>query len=206
MSSSITDSKELLMVSLTRFYAQKSNMTKILPILQGKADVSLRLIDWFITNYAKKHSTIITHVKQNNIIHFNVYLSYRSQLKAYSKHLFDPFRRRDRITFFYERDKAIDTTIAQLNVFRWLLLNNILEYIDDHKKEIEEDMIKTQKRPAAAAAPTPATAASRPTSPSRPAATATTAAVTKQKKRVELSRAKLKNMNTFAGALKLNFE
>lgn len=142
----ITNSKDLLMLSLSKFYHVKSNISKIIPIVDGGSPLSLRLIDWFVTNYAKKHNTVITKQKQNNIIHFNVYLSYRSQLKAYSKQQFDPFRRRDRITFVYDENaKGIETTIGQLNFFRWILQNDILEYIALNIEDIEKDMIKTQK-------------------------------------------------------------
>lgn len=142
----ITNSKDLLMVSLSKFYNTKSNISKVIPIIEGQYHISLRLIDWFVTNYSKKHNTVITKEKHNNIIHFNVYLSYRSQLKAYSKQQFDPFRRRDRITFIYDDDnKSIETTIGQLNFFRWVLQNDILEYINTNLTEIESDMISTQK-------------------------------------------------------------
>ena len=75
----------------------------------------------------------------------NVYLSYRSQLKSYSKTYFDPFRRRERIKFSYDDRKSIETTIGQLNMFRWILQSDILEYVSDHKKDIEKDMILTQR-------------------------------------------------------------
>ena len=177
----MTNPKDLLMVSLGRFYSSSNNMQQILPIIQGTSDVSLRLLDWFVTNYSKKYSTIITRVDPtNNVIHFNVYLSYRSQLKAYSKQNFDPFRRRERIKFYYQKDKVIETTIGQLNFFRWIVQNNILEYVKSHIKDIEDDMINTQKT---AALP--------------PAAL--------QKKRLELSQSKLKNMNMFEGTRTISF-
>lgn len=140
--SKIINSKDLLMVSLSKFYNNKTNINKILPIINGDANnkVSLRLIDWFVTNYSKKHNVII-----NRTSHFNVYLSYRSQLKAYSKQLFDPFRRRDRITFVYDTDKSIETTIGQLNMFRWILQNDILDYINKHLEDIESDMLTVQR-------------------------------------------------------------
>lgn len=141
----ITNPKDLLMISLSRFYNSKTNINKIVPIIEGTSTISLRLIDWFVTNYSKKHNTVITKEKQNNIIHFNVYLSYRSQLKAYSKQQFDPFRRRDRISFIYDDNKSIETTIGQLNFFRWVLQNDILDHILFHLDKIENDMIKTQK-------------------------------------------------------------
>lgn len=141
----ITNSKDLLMISLSKFYNIKSNINKIIPIIEGTSKTSLRLIDWFVTNYSKKYNTVITKSKQNNVLHFNVYLSYRSQLKAYSKQQFDPFRRRDRISFVYDDNKSLETTIGQLNFFRWILQNDILEYIVSNIEEIENDMVKTQK-------------------------------------------------------------
>ena len=175
-------SKDLLMVSLSKFYSNKANIHKILPIVTGKSDISLRLLDWFVTNYSKKSSTIITHINsENNIVHFNVYLSYRSQLKAYSKQQFDPFRRRDRITFYYEKEKCLETTIGQLNFFKWVIQNNILDYIEKKKEEIENDMITVQKKNGVEI-------------PS-----------TTGKKRLELSKSFLKNMNTFSGSRIINF-
>jgi hypothetical protein len=136
---------DMLLLSLGKFYNDKSNIKKLLNIIDGSYSVSLRLIDWFVTNYSKKNNTIIMRNVNNDVIHFNVYLSYRSQLKAYSKQQFDPFRRRDRMNFFYDRDKFIETTIGQLNFFRWVIINNILEYIEENNKLIDDDMIKTQK-------------------------------------------------------------
>jgi hypothetical protein len=148
-SSKVTGSKQndLLMQSLSKFYSTKNNVHKIIPIINGESDISLRLIDWFITNYSKKNQTIITKkLANNNVIHLNVYLSYRSQLKSYSKTYFDPFRRRDRIKFYYDDRKGIlETTIGQLNMFRWILQSDILEYVTEYKKDIEQDMIQTQK-------------------------------------------------------------
>ncbi len=143
----ITDSRDLLMISLSKFYSQKKNIEKLVLIIDPKSapeknKISLRLVDWFITNYSKKYNIVIP--KQGSC--FNVYLNYRSQLKAYSKQLFDPFRRRDRITFVYDVDKSIETTIGQLNMFRWILQNNILEYIQNNLEKIENDMITCQKQ------------------------------------------------------------
>jgi hypothetical protein len=132
-------SKDLLMTSLSKFYSVKSNIEAIIPIINGKSNISLRLLDWFVTNYSKKTYTIVG----KNI---NVYLSYRSQLKAYSKQQFDPFRRRDRITFFYDADNSIETTIGQLNFFKWILQNEILDYIIANLKDIEADMFAVPKK------------------------------------------------------------
>ena len=71
------------------------------------------------------------------------------KLKAYSKKNFDPFCRWDRISIPYENGTHIETTIGQLNFFKWTLENNIIQYIEDNYEEIENDMNKrnsTSKR------------------------------------------------------------
>lgn len=195
----IINSKDLLMVSLSNFYNNKSNINKILPIINPSNNnrVSLRLIDWFVTNYSKKNNTIISKKKDNNVIHFNVYLSYRSQLKAFSKQLFDSFRRRDRITFFYDVEKSIETTIGQLNMFRWILQNDILEYIQNNLEDIEADMIKTQKDNQ-----------NKRDENLKVKAVQTENGIVyqKRKKRNQLSKSSTKNMNLFTGKRVIKFD
>ena len=193
----IINSKDLLMVSLSTFYNDKININKIIHIISptGNNRISLRLIDWFVTNYSKKNNTIITKKKDNTVIHFNVYLSYRSQLKAYSKQLFDSFRRRDRITFFYDVDKSIETTIGQLNMFRWILQNDILDYIQSHLEDIENDMIKTQKDNQ-----------NKRDEKIKAVQTENGIVYQKRKKRNQLSKSSTKNMNLFSGQRIIKFD
>lgn len=58
---------------------------------------------------------------------FIVYLNYKSQLKAFSKKLFDPFCRRERIQFQIGTQEPFVTTVGQLNFFRWAFEKNILD-------------------------------------------------------------------------------
>jgi hypothetical protein len=204
-SSKIINSKDLLMISLSKFYSQKNNINKILAIIEPSLSVkpenriSLRLIDWFVTNYSKKNNTIITKEKNNNVIHFNVYLSYRSQLKAYSKQLFDPFRRRDRITFYFDTDKSIETTIGQLNMFRWILQNDILDYIHNNIDFIEKDMVSTQK--------TNMIKKNNDDNIKVKAIQTDNGVVyQKRKKRNQLSKSSVKNMNLFSGQRVIKFD
>jgi hypothetical protein len=194
----ITNSKDLLMLSLSKFY-NKTTINRILPIIEGESNISLRLIDWFVTNYSKKYNTVITKEKQNNVIHFNVYLSYRSQLKAYSKQLFDPFRRRDRITFFYDKESSIETTIGQLNFFRWIVQNDILEYIVNNLRAIEADMINIQKE-------NQNKKNSDENMKVKVVHTDHGIVVQKRKKRIQLSKSSVKNMNLTNGQRKIEFE
>ena len=123
------------MNSLTKYY-NDSNISRILPIITGKSYISLRIIDWFVTNYSKKNN--ISYFMNNK--QFIVFLNYKSQLKAYTKKQFDPFCRRNRIEFYYKSNSCFTTTVGQLNFFRWAISNNILDYIEKNVEEIEKDM------------------------------------------------------------------
>ena len=105
-------------------------------LLKGTSDVSLRLIDWFVTNYSKAHSTSYILNGQE----FVVYMNYKNQLKAYSKKLFDPFCRRERISFQIPGHEAFLTTVGKLNFFRWAIEKGILDYIKGHQTEVEKEM------------------------------------------------------------------
>ena len=80
-----TTKQDLLMDSLKEFYSINDNLNKLLDILKNKSNISLRIIDWYVTNYSKKNNCNYTLVKDNKSIKFNVYINYKLQLKGYSK-------------------------------------------------------------------------------------------------------------------------
>jgi len=133
---------DLLMKSLSKFYANEANISILLPIVQGTSKISLRVLDWFVTNYCKKNNIILTNKFGNNII---VHMDYKNQLKAYAKIYFDPFCRRDRINFIYGKGNELLTTVGQLNFFRWAIENNIIEYTVSNMEIIEKDMNSSLK-------------------------------------------------------------
>jgi hypothetical protein len=138
----------VLLNSLKEFYENKENKNHLFDILNNTNNISLRIIDWFVTNYSKKNNTsylinnkelIINDDNSENAKQFNVYYSYKAQLKSYSKKQFDPFCRRNRIEFTIDGENII-STIGQLNFFKWAINNLILNYIKINYKDIEEDM------------------------------------------------------------------
>ena len=141
----VNTKKDLLMESLTIFYRNKLNLDVFLPIINGESKISLRLLDWFVTNYSKKNNINYLLKKKNKNINFIVYLDYKAQLKAYSKKQFDPFCRRERISLLDNDDKEIITTVGQLNFFRWAIDNKILSYINENFEYIEQDMTNSLK-------------------------------------------------------------
>lgn len=133
--------QELIVNSLQRFYAARQDLDSVFEMLQGTSEISLRVIDWFVTNYSKTHST--SYLLNGSA--FLVYRDYKSQLKAYSKKLFDPFCRRERIYFQLPNRPAFLTTVAKLNFFRWALEKDIFSYIKAHQEEIEKEMNTSTK-------------------------------------------------------------
>ena len=147
----------LLLDSLMEYYSNNINI--LTNIFTQKNTLSLRILDWLVTNYSKKNNIIYTiRDKCGNNINFNIYLEYKNQLKAYSKKYFDPFCRRDRIVIntenltwsLYDDSKKsykneIVTTVGQLNFFKWLIENNVLNYAIENIIAIDKDMGETLK-------------------------------------------------------------
>jgi hypothetical protein len=148
--STYTTQNDLLLKNLMNFYKTdidgcynpNNNLDKMLRIITGDSKISLRIVDWFATNYAKKYYTLydIEQSDDNIARRFKVYNDYKLKLKAYSKTRFDPFCRWDRISIPYTNGKFIETTIGQLNFFKWALENKVVEYIEQNYDVIEKDM------------------------------------------------------------------
>jgi hypothetical protein len=143
-SSSYTTQNDLLLKNLMVFYntTNNDNLDNMLRIITGESKISLRIVDWFATNYAKKYYTlyVIDQTTDNVARRFKVYDDYKLKLKAYSKRRFDPFCRWDRISIPYKDGKCIETTIGQLNFFKWALENKVVDYIEKNYETIEKDM------------------------------------------------------------------
>lgn len=133
--------QELLMVPLTQFFKNKNNLNKMMKIVHGNSLISLRILDWFVTNFSKKYNISYDLIdKGGNLAKFIVFIDYKSQLKAYSKRQFDPFCRRERISFYDHDNNEILTTVGQLNFFKWAIDNKVLDYVNENLKIIETDM------------------------------------------------------------------
>ena len=152
----ITGKTVLLLESLIEYYSK--NIHILTSIITQKNTLSLRILDWLVTNYAKKHNVVYTIRKHNTNSNFNIYLDYKNQLKAYSKKYFDPFCRRERILIDIQdlswkiisnnnkqktNENQLITTVGQLNFFKWFIENNVLNYAIENIEHIDQDMIET---------------------------------------------------------------
>ena len=148
-----SEKEKTLINYLLLFYKNKLRFLE--DILKQKTPLSLRLIDWLVTNYSKKYNIIYSLQKDQEIRYFNIYLDYKNQLKAYSKKFFDPFCRQKRLMINVntlswkvydeksENSNYIITTVGQLNFFKWFIENKIHEYALNNIKLIDLDMTNT---------------------------------------------------------------
>ena len=131
----------LLLSSLTKFFEVPENREQLHDILGNGKGPSLRRLEWFVTNYSKTNHVSFT--APNGKV-FTVHVAYKSSLDGYSKKLFDPFCRTERIEF-----QGLTTTCAQLNFLRWAISNGIVEALrkltekegKQIRPEIEEECI-----------------------------------------------------------------
>ena len=124
----------ILLTSINNFCNEEKNRTKLMNILDKTSGISLRNLEWFITNYAKKNNT--TYTTQDGKL-FTVHCAYKSSLDGYSKKLFDPFCRSQKFPYTIPgTSHEIHTTLAQLNFIKWCIKNNIIDYISNNKTSL----------------------------------------------------------------------
>ena len=168
IANTISSKQSLLIIPIVKFFNIPDNLLYLIRVLNSEvfgtksqtsgSPISLRLIDWFVTNYCKKNNTMYniadyknkkrentsngTDVATTNSFdnYFFVHDNYKSQLKECSKKHFDPFCRRNRVRFYYKPNAYFKTTVGQLNFFKWALEHHVIDYIRENLDAIEKDM------------------------------------------------------------------
>jgi hypothetical protein len=138
------EGKSALLLKSLQAYFTEEKFKKVIPLITGSSRISLRVIDWFVTNYSKKNQ-IIYKIKENDEeCYINIHTHYRSQLNAYGKKYIDPFcRGKDRIMFKVSDSQCILSNISQLNFFKWAHQYKVLEFIEKNYEIIVKDMSET---------------------------------------------------------------
>ena len=181
--------QDLIITRLQEFYTKPGHLEALVPIVQGTSPMSLRLVDYFVTNYAKKNNTSYLWGGRQ----FLVYYHYKRELKANSKRLFDPFCRRERILFEVRGEEPFVTTVGQLNFFSWAIERGILIYMEANRADIELDMNKTLKEHYSRENATPTTSAS--TTLSHESVGERSSETSSRKRRSELTTSAMKKVN-----------
>lgn len=125
-------------------YFKNKNITQMFDIINGTSKISLRMLDYFVTKFAKKEKTRYFINSNNEKERFNVYIEYKAQLKSYKKKNFDPFNRKTKLIYVHKNTKLY-TSLCQLNFFKWAYSYGIIKYINKHFDQIALEMKKNSK-------------------------------------------------------------
>eukprot|EP00178_Gracilaria_changii_P019659 TRINITY_DN56997_c0_g1_i1.p1 TRINITY_DN56997_c0_g1~~TRINITY_DN56997_c0_g1_i1.p1 ORF type:complete len:269 (+),score=42.72 TRINITY_DN56997_c0_g1_i1:57-809(+) len=127
--------------------------------------VSLRVLEWLVTNYAKKHAITLLDGQRR----VDIAASYKQKLSQYKRGLFDMFRRSSHRLFYAwplrrtginndnnntntntspSPDDDVDwvvlsTSVGQLNSIMWTVQKTIMEYAIENKESINAHMQET---------------------------------------------------------------
>ena len=137
MFATLSTQKQLLLTNLKEFFKNREYLNTMMSIVNGESRISLRIIDWFVTNYAKLNFVVYELPDKKR---FKVHNEYKLKLRAYNKKNYDPFCRRERIYIPFDETTEMETTIGQLNFFKWSIENKVIDYIEAHFTAIEADM------------------------------------------------------------------
>lgn len=144
--------REMLIYKMVRDFflknCNKKTIEKMVDIIEKNSDISLRILDWFVTKYTKKKINII--IDNEEVREFDVHISYKGQLKSFKKKIFDPFKRKEPCKFNFAWDpedptKKVTTTLAQLNFFKWAITNKIIDYVEANLIQITKAMNQSNK-------------------------------------------------------------
>ena len=96
----------------------------LVPVLTQTSNVSIRILDWLVTNYSKSQKVVLYYRQGKKRRIFDVYHEYDDTLSTYGRKLFDPFRRGPRTHFTGKDPKTgkmaeYETTLAQIVFFKW---------------------------------------------------------------------------------------
>ena len=58
LTTTLKSQNDLLLENLLKFYSTKEHLDTMVNIANSESRISLRMLDWFVTNYAKKYYTI----------------------------------------------------------------------------------------------------------------------------------------------------
>tara|TARA_B100000787_G_scaffold57098_1_gene41532 strand:+ start:1564 stop:2220 length:657 start_codon:yes stop_codon:yes gene_type:complete len=131
-----------ILVSLKEFYSSDTVKSLLMPVIDQSTSVSLRSLDWLVTNYSKKHN--VTCLSKYNGM-FNIHQGYKTALNVNKRRNFDPFRRRTRLRVRHDGG-FIESTIGQLNFMQWAEEHGVIKYLMDNLTNIDKEMNETTKQ------------------------------------------------------------
>lgn len=134
----LTRKEAMLQRRLEEEYTPQLVEEVLRPLVEQTSPVSLRCLDWAVTNYSKQHNVVCAAAVPGQ--RTNVHHAYRDTLTFWTRRLFDPFRRRTRIRVTSALGPPLATTLGQANFAIWAYRTGVLAYVLGHVAAIEADM------------------------------------------------------------------
>ena len=134
---SLSQRQKSILIRIEPFFSPQIVTDILIPLVNQECGISLRALDWLVTNYSKKHNIVC---KGRNGALFNIYHGYKVALSHFRRRNFDPFRRRSRIDIIVEDERVCESTVGQCNFIHWAYTNGVLNYAVENAKDIETDM------------------------------------------------------------------
>lgn len=136
-------SREMVLLrKLCAEYTPQLARDVLLPLIDQTSPVSLRALDWAVTNWSKVNNVICSSPVAGE--YTNVHQAYVNTLAFWKRKLFDPFRRRKRITLRLD-GRAHETTLGQANFALFAYRTGVLSYVLGHIDAIEAHMNETNQ-------------------------------------------------------------
>lgn len=126
-----------ILIRIEAFFTPQIVRDILIPLVNQECGISLRALDWLVTNYSKKHNIVC---KGRGGALFNIYHGYKVALSHFRRRNFDPFRRRSRIDIYVDGERVCESTVGQCNFIHWAYSNGVLNYAVDNSRDIETDM------------------------------------------------------------------
>lgn len=110
--------------------------------------VSVRIINWFVSNYAKFHMTVYLPAAYGGSgpeanTQFVVWNQYGAAKAGYKdKDMFDPYCRDNHLVCISRKNGTLfQSNLGQLNFFKWAIQNRIIDYVCAHYDDIVRDLV-----------------------------------------------------------------
>lgn len=123
--------------ALRKFYTHERIRTLLLPLLDRRASISLRTLDWVCTNYAKRYHVVC---RRDEGGFFSIHHEYKVALSVFRRARFDPFRRGARVVWYDDDGVRRESSIGQLNFIRWAHESGVLRFTHRSAPTIEAEM------------------------------------------------------------------
>jgi hypothetical protein len=135
--------EKMLLKRLRQDYTPEVVRDVLKPLVDQTSAVSLRALDWTVTNWSKQHNVVCRSLGKDELV--NVHHAYRTTLSFWRRKLFDPFRRRRRIKVLCEGEE-LTTTLGQANFILFIYKTGILSYVLNNLETIEANMNSVSQR------------------------------------------------------------